>query len=234
MNGTNTGAGATGWGTPTFDDEFNGTSVNTNNWNVEGPRAPNNGQEEDCYSPTTVSESGGDLNIALLNQSCTIGSTTYKYTGGQIDTNDHFNPTYGYFEARMYTPGSNGQISNWPAWWMFGPNWPSGSEIDTFEGFHGYAGWHFCFPDPTACDWQGNYQSTQDFTGWHTYAVDWQPTSIIYYYDGVKVGTLTTGASTANQPMQLVIDNTTGPLDNQAGPLVVPATIKVDYVRAWK
>jgi beta-glucanase (GH16 family) len=95
------------------------------------------------------------------------------------------------------------------------------------------ASWLFDHPDANGDSvWQGGVQTGQDFTGWHVYGVDWQPNAITYYYDGVKVGTITSGVT--NQPMQLVIDNTTSPVGNQAGPIVVPAPMKVDYVRAWQ
>lgn len=68
-----TTTGASGWGPPTFDDEFNGSSVDTSKWVVEGPRQPNNCQEYACYSPGSVSVSGGCLNLALQNTSCSVG-----------------------------------------------------------------------------------------------------------------------------------------------------------------
>lgn len=232
MNGSNSGTGAGGWGSPTFDDEFSGASVNTSKWAVEGPQAPNNTQEYDCYSPSSVSVSGGYLNLALQNKSCSVGGTSYQYTGAQMDTENKFSQAYGYFEARVYAPGSGGTIDNWPAWWLTGENWPANGEIDIFEGFHGSAGWHFMYPSGGNPVWQGSFQQGQDFTGWHTYAVDWQPGSIKYYYDGSVVGTITQGVTSA--PMFLLVDNTTGPQNNVGGPVSVPQTMKVDYVRVWK
>jgi beta-glucanase (GH16 family) len=215
-----------------FDTEFTGTTL-PSSWNAEGPRLPNNSQEYDCYSPNNVSVGGGSLNMALTDTSCTVDGKSFQYTGSQIDTDGHFNPTYGYFEARVDAPGSNGQIWNWPAWWMWGSPWPESGEIDIFEGLDGYAGWHFDHADSSGNSvWQGSTQTGSNYTGWHVYGVDWQPNSITYYYDGVKVGTITSGVT--NQPMRLVIDNTTSPVGNQAGPIVVPATLKVSYVRAWQ
>ena len=69
-------------------------------------------------------------------------------------------------------------------------------------------------------------------TGWHVYAVNWQPGSLKYYYDGVLVDTITKGVST--KPMMMLLDNTTAPQGNVGGPVVVPATMQVDYVRVWQ
>lgn len=48
-------------------------STTTGEWVVEGPRQPNNCQEYACYSPGSVSVSGGCLNLALQNTSCSVG-----------------------------------------------------------------------------------------------------------------------------------------------------------------
>ena len=66
--------------------------------------------------------------------------------------------------------------------------------------------------------------------GWHTYAADWEPGSLTFYYDGRQVWRTTTGVT--NQPMYLILDlaasNTISP------PVIVPATMRVDYVRVWQ
>lgn len=232
MDGSSSGKGASGWGVPVFGDEFNGTAMDSSKWNVEGPQHPNNSQENDCYSPKAVSVSGGYLNISIRDTPCRVGGSSWPYTAGQIDTNGHFNPTYGYFEARIYSPGANGVIDNWPAWWMYGTSWPANGEIDIFEGLSGSAGEHFAYGPSGNPIWQGGSETGQDFTGWHTYGVDWQPGSLTYYYDGKDVATITQGVT--NQPMRLVLDDTTAPPGNDGGPVSVPSTMKVDYVRAWK
>lgn len=212
-----------------FDDEFNNTTLDTNKWNVEGPRSPNNSQEQDCYAPSAVSVGSGALNIAILNTPCTVGGNTWPYTGGQLDSHGHFDTTYGYFEAHVYVPGSGGKISNWPAWWLVGQSWPADGEIDQFEGYMGGAGWHYM---NSSQQWQGSYQS-QDYTGWHIYAVNWQANKVTYYYDGVQVGQITSGLTTS-LPLHLMLDNTTAPEGNVGGPQAIPAIMKVDYVRVWK
>lgn len=224
--------GASGWGPPTFDDEFNSPGIDTSKWVVEGPRQPNNPQEYACYSPGSVSVSGGYLHLALQDTSCSVGGGNYQYTGAQISTSGLFSQTYGYYEARIYSPGSNGTIYNWGGFWLTGDNWPASGEIDVFEGFHGAAGWHFMYPNGSTPIWQGGFQQGQDYTGWHIYAVDWEPGYIRYYYDGKLVGTITRGI--VSSPMRLLLTYSTGPLNNVGGPVSVPQTMKVDYVRAWK
>ena len=223
--------GVSGNWTPTFDDEFNSTAVDTSKWTVEGPTGPNNDQEYACYSPSAVSEAGGSLNLAILNTKCSAGGTTYQYTGSQMDTSAHFTQTYGYYEARIWSAGSNGTVANWGGWWLVGNTWPQGGEVDIFEGFHGTAGYHFEYAPSGTAIWQGS-QASGDYTGWHTYGVNWQPNSLTFYYDGQKMASYTTGVPTVAKHLMLTYSN--GPLNNVGGPVLVPATQKIDYVRVWK
>ena len=54
------------------------------------------------------------------------------------------------------------------------------------EGLSGVICWHFHDPlgGPGGCD-------TAITPGWHTFASDWQPGSVTYYYDGQDVGSIT-------------------------------------------
>ncbi len=65
--------------------------------------------------------------------------------------------------------------------------------------------------------------------GWHTFAADWEPGSVTYYYDGVNVGTLT---SVSTSPMYLILNLALS--TTITSPNVAPATMKVDYVRVWQ
>jgi beta-glucanase (GH16 family) len=58
-------------------------------------------------------------------------------------------------------------------------------------------------------------------TGWHTYAVKWDPTNITWYYDGVQVFQTATATSS---PMYLILNMGTNSASTSA-----PATLKVDY-----
>ncbi len=228
-----TTTGASGWGSPTFDTEFTGTSVDTSKWTVEGPRPPNNSQEYDCYAPQNVSEGGGSLSLALTANMCTIRNKSWPDTGAQMDTSNAFNQTYGYYEARVYYPGTSGVVANWGAFWLTNNNWPKDGEIDIAEGFHGSVDYHYEYAPKHTAIWVGA-QAPGDWTGWHTYGVDWEPNSITYYYDGQNMGTYTAGVSYDNKPMFILLDYSTGPENDVGGPSVVPDTMQVQYVRAWK
>jgi beta-glucanase (GH16 family) len=142
-----------------------------------------------------------------------------------INSNGKYNFTYGYMEARVWTDGST-ELSNWPAFWADGQNWPADGEIDVVEGLNGQACWHFHYTGggPGGCA-TGNYAGS-----WHTFGADWEPNSITYYYDGAQVGQITSGVTSA--PMYLILNLAVD--QSYGGPMQVPGTMRVDYVRVWQ
>ena len=212
-----------------FDDEFNGTSLDTSKWSTgwlgSGITAPVNPEELQCYDPSQVSEGGGALDLSLIAKSESCGGQTRAYASGIVTTMGHFTYTYGYIEARVWAPGTT-SVTDWPAVWTDGASWPTDGEQDVFEGLGGQACWHFHDPAgaPGGC-------SPGTFTGgWHTVGADWEPGSVTYYYDGVPVGSVTSGVTSA--PMAVILDLAVDSL--YGGPVQAPAKFMIDYVRIWQ
>jgi len=218
-----------------FDGEFNGTSLDTTKWSTgwygSGITPPANDQEDDCYDPAQVTEGGGALSLSLIQESENCGQDE-QYASGLVSTMGKFSFTYGFVEARVWlpaVPGSPGEVANWPSVWADGQNWPEDGEIDIAEGISGQVCAHLHnAPDPegigagggTGCP-SGTYTS-----GWHTFAADWEPGVITYYYDGVDIGSVTSGVTSA--PMFLVLDYAA------QGNADAPATMKVQDMRVWQ
>jgi beta-glucanase (GH16 family) len=214
-----------------FDDEFDGTSLDAAKWSTgwlaAGITPPVNADELECYDPANVTVAGGSLALSLVRQSGSCGGTRRPYVSGLVNTNGKFQFTYGFMEARIWLPGQGQVISNWPAFWSDGQNWPVDGEIDVLEGLTGgQACWHLhdLNGNPGGCA-PGMYTG-----GWHTFAADWEPGSIRYYYDGQAVGTIHSGVT--SDPMYLIINYATSV--QHGGPVEVPATMRVDYVRVWQ
>jgi beta-glucanase (GH16 family) len=218
-----------------FDDEFNGSGLNTGEWATgwygSGVTPPANSSEDDCDDPAEVGEGGGVLSLSLVQQSENCGGQE-DYAAGLVSTMDSFNFTYGFIEARVWlpgVPGNPGDVANWPSVWTDGQNWPQDGEIDVAEGLHGLVCSHFHGPDDPGglAAGGGNGCAGGNYTnGWHTFAADWEPGKITYYYDGTDIGSVTSGITSA--PQFIVLDYAAG-----GGPSA-PAAMKVDYVRVWQ
>ncbi len=224
--------GVSGNWTLKFDDEFSGSSLDTTKWSTgwlaAGITPPVNSEELECYDPSQVSVSGGYLNLSVVAKQESCGGTARPYASGMINSYNKFDFTYGFIQASIYLPGnSSGTIYNWPAWWSDGQglNWPTDGELDVVEGLGGQACFHFHSPSgaPGGC-------VSSNYTGWHTYGANWQPGSVTYYYDGTEVGQINSGITSVPQflVLNLAVDNSNG------GPISVPSTMKVDYVRVWQ
>ena len=135
------------------------------------------------------------------------GSEAEKnYTSGRIRTTSRtnealFTTTYGYIEGRMSLPGTQGA---WPAFWMLPQSteiygsWPVSGEIDIMETCGAFSDLesnvacgtlHWGVPDHVYKG-SGYVELQSDYSYFHTYAIDWEPGRITWYYDGVAVNTL--------------------------------------------
>lgn len=212
-----------------LDDEFSGGSLNPAHWSTgwlaNGITSPVNTSELECYDPAQVRQSNGTLQLSLTarRESC---SGTRPYASGMINSDSKFEFTYGFLEARLWLPGQGRQILNWPAFWADGQNWPKDGEIDVVEGLGGKACWHFVYPAATP----GGCAPGEFAGGWHTFGADWEPGVITYYYDGRVVGEVKSGVTAA--PMYLILNLATS--HKFGGPVSVPSTMRVDYVRVWQ
>ncbi len=221
-----------------LDDEFSGGQLNQAIWRPgwygTGITGAPNTLEDDCYSSANVKVAGdGTMQLAVTATRSKCHGVTYPYTGALVSTNPHdgrrsggFVYTYGVLEARVYVPGKQTWLFDWPAIWTDGFHWPVDGEDDVMEAIGGNACFHFhslhyARHGPGAC--------VILRPGWHTFASDWSPGSVSYYYDGHRVATITHGIT--DKPMFIVIDNTVWRTERA---LTHPAVMRVDYVRVWQ
>jgi beta-glucanase (GH16 family) len=234
--------------TCTLDDEFNGTSLDTSTW--QPVLTSTSGYETGpllslvCYvdTPDTISESGGYLNLSVIQVSppatCDrLGgwNSTTAYEGGMIESYKLFSQQYGYFQVRAEMPPTSVPGLQETLWLypenqsLYGP-WPNSGEIDYGEFYSNYPAddvpaVHFPGssndPDATAtngCSLAGATTAGQ----FNTYALSWTPTTITAYYNGVPCltdvyGSHVTSPDTApepfNQPFFLAFTSAFG-MDN--------------------
>lgn len=182
-----------------WEDDFEGTSLNTKYWNVEAhdPGWVNNESqkyvsEEENKTTQNITVKDGYLTIQARKDTDANGNTTY--TSGRINTQNKQNFQYGKFEARIKVPYGNAFL---PAFWMMPADeslygqWPKCGEIDIMEVLGGkdtktsYSTLHFGEPHTES---QGTYKlkdGVKDFAeDFHVYACEWDPGEIRFYVDG--------------------------------------------------
>jgi beta-glucanase (GH16 family) len=187
---------------------------------------------------------GTALDIQAIKQS------DGTYTSARLKTQGLQSWTYGRFEARARLPYGQGM---WPAFWLLGSNigsvgWPNCGEIDAMENIGrepstvhgtmhgpGYSGANGI----TASYTLPNGQQFKD--AYHTFDVDWTPTTITWSVDGQVYETRT--RADLPQGTNWVFDHSFFVLLNLAvggnwpgnpdGTTVFPQNYLIDYVRIY-
>ncbi len=187
-----------------------------------------------CFHPRQITAVGGAIEMRIDPNSddrCRLkNGGQANFVGALMNTRETFTFSYGYAEARMFLPGSAGSLHNWPAFWHTGFDWPATGEVDIVEGLSGgqpCAVYHYLEggvhqQDKGCVNWP-------DPSGWHTFAANWEPGRVTYYYDGVEVFQTTRGV--VGDPHYLILDYTVRA--NGEG-TSVPSSMLVDYVRVWQ
>ncbi len=238
-----------------WSDEFSGSSLDTSKWEYQiGTGCPSlcgwGNNELQYYRSQNVAVSGGTLRITAQAQSFS-GSA---YTSGRIRTRGDMGIdwTYGRFEARAKLPRGQGL---WPAIWMLPTDyvyggWAASGEIDIMElvghepnRVHGTL--HY------GDTWPGNVFSGSSYTlptgdfsdAFHTFALEWEPTQMRWYVDGILYATQSAWWSNAgtypapfDQPFHLLLNVAVGGNwpGNPNGSTQFPQMMEVDYVRVYQ
>jgi beta-glucanase (GH16 family) len=175
----------------TFGDEFEGTSLDLSKWATtyaDGSRT--NNDELEWYVDDAHIVSAGTLKLLAKYDTVQPG---FPYTSGMISSHNGFSQAYGYFEASMKIPSGYGL---WPAFWLLPLplNWPP--EIDVMENlgkdtrriymYHHYST-NYPYPgEPEGGSVGTSYYGPGYSSGFHTYGVEWSPSAITWYIDGVQ------------------------------------------------
>jgi len=167
-----------------WSDEFNGTSVDTSQWTVYNQADGS----DSWYSPTNVTESGGELRIANVQQT----SGSIHWGGGGMESKVQF-PQYCYLESRVKF-SSRGSY-DWGTWWTVGESggsfiWPPEMDICELQG--GSAGATNGPAQTYWWNWSGSGNADAggstyvDESQWHTYGLYWNSNSSpVFYVDGL-------------------------------------------------
>jgi len=258
--GSNLGSDPTGYQTPAsyigykalWSDEFNGSAVNTSNWQYDLGNSGWGNNELECYTDSNTTVSGGFLTINIRKQDVLYNGVTSHYTSTRMNTGGgKFSFQYGRVDIRARLPVQPGM---WPALWFLGNNigtvgWPTCGETDLMElvgsnphqvlgsihwmqgnGQEGTLNNSYTLP--------GGADYSQQF---HVFSLVWTPTRITMYVDDLPYmsesnTSISSGTWPFNQPQFLIINCAVG--GNWPGPptaqTTFPETMVVDYVRVFQ
>jgi hypothetical protein len=166
-----TAASVFNWGAVTAGDEFNYTGApDSNKWSVYNSAGhAGNG----LRSPSQASVNGSVFNIDGTADGTTAGMSA-KFA----------NQKYGRWESRIKASGDN-EYHMVSILWPDSGNWPCDGEIDYAETTGDFSEVGF-FHHFSCTNQQTQAHKTLDVTQWHNYAVDWSPTAVVGYVDGVE------------------------------------------------
>ncbi|MBR1797939.1 MAG: family 16 glycosylhydrolase [Clostridiales bacterium] len=240
-----------------WHDEFDGDSLNEEDWNREFHPSGyvNNERQTYLMDPEYAYVENGDLVIQPVRRVEENGRVSYA--SGRINTMRHQTFTYGRIEARIRVPQGQGFL---PAFWMMPQNdttygsWPRGGEIDIMEVLGNdtvttYGTIHYGNPHREN---QGIYTLDEgDFASdYHVFAVEWEPGEIRWYVDDVMFFSTNDWYSVTegfdpkpypapfNQPFYIILNVAVGgnwpgdPTDET--PFDERAQMRVDYVRVFQ
>src|SRR3954470_21061783 len=239
----------------TFDDDFGGIVLDPTKWStcywwVAGSGCTNTSNaEQQWYTPANVVVSNGTLKLRAQKETTLApDGKTYEYTSGMISsgratsllsTPPKFEFKYGYMEMRAKLPAGTGL---WPAFWTLpsSQGWPP--EIDAMEArgdrpsdvnvgvynktatgatVHGST-WVTGLADYTAC--------------FHTFAVDWEPTYLDYYIDGVLRIRVSDTTRIPTEPMYVLANLAVGgnwPGSPDAN-TPFPSDLEIDWIHVFE
>ena len=237
-------SGGTGW-TLDFSDEFTGTSLDTTKWGIDvsaNSRAPrvDRGIDDWWWVSDNVSLDGsGNLVLDVVKHDA---NTMHC---GSISSDGKYEPTYGYFEARIKIADTSKDTHT--AFWLQGANQGNvdgtgndGAEVDIFEsawtGDYTKAVVHI---DGYGAQKQAStkqYSTPGLHSGYHTFGMEWTADYMKIYYDGV-LKTTYTGIWVPRVPEWLWLScgasfGDIGSFQSEANGLLTSAC--VDYVRVWR
>ncbi len=228
-----------------FHDEFNGSSLDTSKWISQHPWTRT--FKGDAYNR--------DQNVTVGNGLLTITAKAenyngYSFTSGAISTGySKFRFKYGYAEVRAKMPSARG---SWTNFWMLTDGWPP--EIDVFEFpldsvsgennqlYRFISNIHYGDSQSSMqTHWRSNLSS-----GFHTYALDWRPWYVAWYFDDNYVRSLNDFEPSNNfSNMYLILDyyvggDWGGQVWQHPDPATWPsptssaAQFQIDWIRVWQ
>lgn len=181
-----------------FEDDFNGTELDTSKWSIEIRDDGCGNDEIEDYVESQVSVSNSNLVLTATKV------TDEQWLSGRINSNDKIEIKFGRIEAKIKMDAYQGY---WQAFWLLGADhyensgktiegvaWPDCGEIDIIEHVGANKKVQSCYHCTTDSGYRGGtgailYSGILDMTQYHVYALEWVDGKMEYSVDGVVYGT---------------------------------------------
>ena len=240
-----------------WSDEFDGSALNTDVWNIEVNGNGGGNQEKQYYTdrPENLRDEEGNLVIEARKEEY----DNRKYTSARINSRNKKYFKYGKIEARIMFPKGGG---TWPAFWMMGndypqSNWPKCGEIDIIEHVGNQPRMaSFAVHTPNKNGSRGNNWSMRSYMdgleeNYHVYGIEWLEDDfngmdrIYFTIDGERLAMTQEEAEHVDDNyywpfnkdyfiiLNLAIGGTMGGNVDDAI-FASPVLMKVDWVRVWQ
>lgn len=230
-----------------WQDEFNGTSINTADWTFESGGHGWGNNELQYYRSENATLQDGHLLITAKKENFQGNG----YTSARMITKGKKVFRYGRIDIRALLPKGQGI---WPALWMLGNNfptvaWPACGEIDIMEMIggngrentvYGTLHWDNGGSYACTCDKPGYLLQTGTFNDkFHVFSIVWDQTFIKWYVDDVLFNTIDitpSGLSEFHNDFFLIFNVAVGGNwpGNPNATTFFPQRMVVDYVRVFK
>lgn len=244
----------------TFADDFEGTELDRSVWIALTSARTGTGYPYECRidDPDNIAVADGALRLTVRKEprpvQCRgmfLSSWRTSYTAGAVSTQASFAQAYGRFAVRAKFPDAKVRGLH-SAIWMVPqrPRWGrvASGEIDiaefrTKEPDKVVPHVHYLetVPDPERTSYECYVDRPEDF---HEYVLEWSPSAISIWYDGELCLRNThwrplyprPHPAPFNQPFVVNLNQSLGWFSNtlDEGVTPLPATMTVDYVRAWQ
>lgn len=240
-----------------WSDEFDGTNLNTDVWNIEVNGSGGGNQEKQYYTdrPENLRVEDGNLVIEARKEEY----NNREYTSARINSRDKRYFKYGKIEARIMFPKGGG---TWPAFWMMGNDyrqvgWPKCGEIDIIEHVGNQPRMaSFAVHTPNKNGSRGNNWSVRSYMdgleeNYHIYGIEWLEDDfngmdrIYFTIDGEQLAMIQEEAEHVDDNyywpfnkdhfiiLNLALGGSMGGNVDDAI-FASPVLMKVDWVRVWQ
>ena len=235
-----------------WQDEFDGTAINTDKWLHEtGASGWGNAELENYTNGENTTVSGGTLKITAKKVG--PGQNVGDYTSSRINSKEAF--LYGRMEFRAKMPTLKGK-GLWPALWMLGKSiqqgtaWPDCGEIDIMEYISAEPHKVMCTIHSKA---NNHSIGTQISTGWiekgnvedefRVYGILWSERYMKFYLDSPDNVVLTFARPVAytndnwpfDKPFYFLMNLAVGGMfGGTVDDTIFPNTFEIDYVKVYQ